>query len=130
MTWFILLIPWIVVHGIKFQDKIDWPPPGSFLDSYWPQFKEAFVRSVLDSSGARFKRSLALSTMNSTGCRCEFDPGQQIISEPYDCACCESGASQCGYPMHNKCKYDSEETGEGCPGNYNKLISKNLLFFE
>ena len=44
---------------------------------------------------------------------------QQIVTEPYDCACCESGASQCGYPMHNKCKYDSDETGEGCPGNNN-----------
>ena len=47
---------------------------------------------------------------------------QQIVSEPYDCACCESGASQCGYPMHNKCKYDSDETGEGCPGNNNISI--------
>ena len=53
---------------------------------------------------------------------------QQIISEPYDCACCESGASQCGYPMHNKCKYDSDETGEGCPGDYNKLIFPKISF--
>ena len=51
-----------------------------------------------------------------SGCYCEFDPGQLIISEPYECACCEPDASQCGYPMHNYCKFDSDHPDEGCEG--------------
>ena len=54
-----------------------------------------------------------------SGCYCEFDPGQLIISEPYECACCEPDASQCGYPMHNNCKYDSDHYDEGCEGKKN-----------
>ena len=54
MTWFLLLIPWIV-HGIKFQDKNNWPSQRSkSFNSEWPLFKKAFVRAVLDSSRARF----------------------------------------------------------------------------
>ena len=54
MTWFLLLIPWIV-HGIKFQDKNNWPSQRSkSFNSDWPQYKKAFVRAVLDSSRARF----------------------------------------------------------------------------
>ena len=30
--------------------------------------------------------------------------------------------------MHNKCKYDSDETGEGCPGDYNKFIFPKISF--
>ena len=54
-----------------------------------------------------------------SGCYCEFDPGQLIISEPYECACCKPEASQCGYPMHNNCKYDSDHYDEGCEGKKN-----------
>ena len=55
MTWFLLLIPWIV-HGIKFQDKNNWPSSSrsKSFNSDWPQYKKAFVRAVLDSSRARF----------------------------------------------------------------------------
>ena len=51
-----------------------------------------------------------------SGCYCEFDPGQLIISEPYECACWEPDASQCGYPKHNYCKFDSDHPDEGCEG--------------
>ena len=61
-----------------------------------------------------------VSTLSGTGCVCDFDPYQKLIDPhtdlPFDCACCLSGASQCGYPMHNFCKYDFDEPNQGCEG--------------
>ena len=55
------------------------------------------------------------ATLSATGCRCIFDPGQRIITDLYECACCNSGATQCGYPQHNKCQFDNSTDG-GCRG--------------
>ena len=60
------------------------------------------------------------STLSDTDCVCGFDPYQKLIDPqtdlPFDCACCPDGASQCGYPMHNFCKYDFDEPNQGCEG--------------
>ena len=68
--------------------------------------------------------------LNITGCSCDFDPLQLLIDSetemPFSCACCKNGAEQCGYPMHNSCKYKFQNRNKGCNGieNFEYTLSQ------
>lgn len=59
---------------------------------------------------------------SGSGCTCWFK-----IDKADDCACCESGSSACGYPMHKYCR----KPGHSCPGLKLPVLSIaiNLLKF-
>lgn len=65
-------------------------------------------------------------TVTSTGCSCQFDP-LGVLLDPLDCACCADRAIQCGFPLHNQCKYDFDQPEKGCEGLPNKKYTLSRL---